>query len=555
MTWKQALKSIIIPPNKGDISVRCGVALPSDMSIEYDDSSEKGSSITEKDKTFAQKYFGFLNHPQTNPEQSKTSGDYQNIENNDDSILNAIIGYVVDITGTIYMLSFVMILLIAWIIWGAVTGAPDTWQIVMQDGQSIQTYVWDTFLMRQQLDDNEKFLIVIAKLESRFQTHLRLINKLQTEYPNQTFNSTTFDQAKEIEQIEIETTDSAPKNWFDKLSELVSESVGSLYSFIIYWIGIFAWIGCGALPTNNGTKQDPDMQTFSNEWQMYINTTTAIILLFTSVFLEHVRYRESQLISKKTQLFTKIDMELEEYLRSLTSDYEENEMAVIHRFPRDKLQKVILFYANVIGNGLGLIISTCVFIVWFGIGNLMHWNSNWWLVIGTYTGLVGFIDGFVLREIFHSLTSYERSELNRLLEESQKLLDLSDIPLELKTYKKRLNLTARISIFINKVCSNKWSVVASCVVVIGLVAMACGLLWSETAQLICNTPTMIIEGFLLLVLIQAHNWASAERDFTIGELITSRKMVYKYYHQRFSGVNEINKETFEKSLYECEIGE
>lgn len=51
----------------------------------------------------------------------------------------------------------------------------DTWQIVVQDGQSIQTYIWNTFTMRQQL----KNCFFYGKLKIRFLTHWQLLRKLK----------------------------------------------------------------------------------------------------------------------------------------------------------------------------------------------------------------------------------------------------------------------------------------------------------------------------------------------------------------------------------------
>jgi low-affinity ferrous iron transport protein len=545
MTFLSKAKVILVPPNKGDIKVRCKITtLPSSeyLNIDTKDNDEKYTNETiiptSTEKSASKNILTYISHNLSllfNRKKDKFQNEINAIEkleeyetdNDYASPLDTFIGLAVDITGSGYMMVLVILILIAWIIWGALAGAPDNWQIVMQDGQSIQTYVWDTFLMRQQLDDNEKFLILFAKLKSRLGTHKRLILKLQTKYPEINFIS-RMEEIKNLENHEFRHVKFNKKKTFDKISEIASSILGNLYTVIIYWIGVFIWIGCGSIPLNNGTKDEPLLQKFSNNWQMYINTAVAIELLFTSVFLEHVRFKSNEFISKQIDVFNHLDRDLECIERQFCNDLQDNELIVIKRCPRDKIQKGISFYSNVIGNGLGLIISTCVFITWFGIGNVMHWSSNWWLVIGTYTGLVGFIDGFVLREVFFSLTNYEHDFFYEIFDDSQKLLDICDIPIEMKKYEAKITFDVKISLWINKVCSNKWSVIWSCGVVLGLIIMACALLWSETAQLICNTPTMIIEGFFLLILIQAHNWADAERSWLINELIKSRMLVYNY---------------------------
>ena len=46
-------------------------------------------------------------------------------------------------------------------------------------------------------------------------------------------------------------------------------------------------------------------------------------------------------------------------------------------------------YARFIGSIGGIILSLLLLGVWLGLGKLMGFNnSNWWLIIGTYPGLV-----------------------------------------------------------------------------------------------------------------------------------------------------------------------
>ncbi|TID29621.1 hypothetical protein CANINC_001740 [Pichia inconspicua] len=575
MGFWSGFKIMLVPPHKGDIRVRCEIACCNDdvCSIRSSDNEKcnndpdkclNENDVCENQATVAssdietstwKKISHYIPHQfkifkkkeKKKIENIKKLEEFE-IDNDFASPLDTFIGWAVEVTASVYMLWLVIFILIAWIVWGAATGAPDVWQIAMQDGQSIQTYVWDTFLMRQQLDDNEKFLILSGKLKSRVETLKRLIAQVQKEHPDYDIKD-KMEKIQNLENHEFRKVHFRKKTWFDKLSEWVSLCLGNLYAVIIYWIGIFVWIGCGKIPNNNGTKDDPLMQTFSNNWQMYINTATAIELLFTSVFLEHVRASSNDFIMEQIKAFNRLDYDLEALARQITSDTQENELITVKRCPRDKIQSWISVYANIIGNGLGLIISTCVFIAWFCIGHPMHWNDNWWLVIGTYTGLVGFIDGFVLREVFFSLTSYEHQQFYDLFEESQGVIDQCGIPYEMKRYKPKVTFDTKISLWINDLCSNKWSVVASVVVVIGLIIMACAMVWSETAQLICNTPTMIIEGFFLLILIQAHNWADAERSNMVGELVTSRMYVYNYFDVCFNDhLDEDEKAEIERRL-------
>jgi low-affinity ferrous iron transport protein len=44
------------------------------------------------------------------------------------------------------------------------------------------------------------------------------------------------------------------------------------------------------------------------------------------------------------------------------------------------------------------------------IGPALSFDSNWWLLIGTYAGLIGMNDGFVLRNVHNVLHGYEDAQ-------------------------------------------------------------------------------------------------------------------------------------------------
>ncbi|KAG0681789.1 low-affinity Fe(2+) transport protein [Pichia californica] len=541
------LKSVVIPQRKGDIQVKCVNAMniyelyenKNDVNVLNNDTIvsiesttsgkiEYQSNISKWLNKLSFKNAFFQREKQVIAEIDQLEGEEMIVS----TLLDTLIGYAVNVTGSVYTFVFMLILLIGWIIWGGVTGAPDVWQIVMQDGQSIQTYVWDTFLMRQQMDDNEKFLIFIGKIKSRASTHKNLLKHIVNH--DLTYNELNLSLEDDLNQNNFNIDEYIKfenKTLFEKACDIVSKIVGSLPAVVIYWSGIFVWIGCGDLLINNGTASEPDFQKFSNDWQMYINTATAIVLLFTSVFLENVRARTNGYIIKQMQLFNKFDSQLEYEERKLTGYYnEDNETIFVSRCPRDKIQTCISVYSVIVGNGLGLIISTCVFIIWFSIGNLMHWNSNWWLVIGTYTGLVGFIDGFVLREVYFSITNYEMKKFEELLAESRELLSLIGIEIDPYKPQRKKGLTVKISLWINLVCSNEYSVLFSVAVVIGLVIFASALLWNSQKQ---KPPYMvpIQKEYVTKYVHNNHPDNLPEKEFTDFSSLTREEL--REYRMRF----------------------
>lgn len=447
------------------------------------------------------------------------------------------IQFCVKVTGSVYTFIIVWIIIIVWIVLGIIYKAPNNWQIIMQDGQSIQTYIWNMFLMRQQLDDTQKFLKVYGKLRSRLALLKKLVGQVKEQKGKGKF--VNFDVIYEepdkgivLDKLTI----------FEELSNLMAKLIGSLPSVIIYWIGIFIWIGCGALYSPSGntppftgkyTGDNPQFGKFTDQWQMYINTAVALELLITSSFLENLRLRSNNETRNQFEKLVRLDSELELKLRRLTGYTGDNQCIIVKPMERRGLQKVISFYAGVVGNGLGLVITVCVFAAWIGIGGVLKWNDNWWLIIGTYTGLMGFIDSVVLREVYYSLTNYEEKMIDVIVDGSQDILSIIGSDYDIKTGDKVetdrfTNFGLKISEKVNYVCSTKYTVVTAVCVVIGLVAMGCALRWSQTAQLVANTPTMIIEGFFLLILIQAHDSSDFKKKDIMSRLTKSRQILANY---------------------------
>jgi len=301
---------------------------------------------------------------------------------------------------------------------------------------------------------------------------------------------------------------------FDKICDAVATATGSLSALILFVVGIAVWLGTGPL------------LSFNDLWQLDINTAVAVQLTFTSMFLQNVRRRHADSLGSTLTSIKGVDSELEWRLRTLAGDLLPNQTFTIEPPETTRIERFIDIYAYVVGSGVGVTLSAIVVAVWLGVGHLLHWNSNWWLIIGTYTGLVGFVDGFVLRNVYFRQSSILDQHLLALREVDEdvfSLLKLSLPPQSPPTNKKSLSFCISNKTVV--VCAHPFSVIGSLVVVVGLLGIATGLLWSETGQLICNTPTMIVEGFLFLVLFQAHNMSNVERRGQFGDILTRRNIL------------------------------
>ncbi|TVY73369.1 Low-affinity iron/zinc ion transport protein fet4 [Lachnellula suecica] len=422
---------------------------------------------------------------------------------------------------------FIMMALIAvWVLLGIIYGTTDTWQIIMQNASSIQVYVTDILLIRQQQNASRSLMTTLAEIQSRNKTCERLLRQI----PGCQWMETHKDDPKELLVNGRPVEDEVEENLYmvngrpsrfqyvwTKTCHAVSTVLGSLWAFIFYWIGILVWVGIGKL------------YDFSDTWQLYINTAVAVVLTFTSVFLQNIQQQQEDSLEKCLEYALKIDAEVEHRLRELTEDFKPNPIFEIAPPPRGRLERYIDNFADAMGSMLGVVISVVFTIAWVAVGPLLQFDDNWVLIIGTFTGLVGFIDGFVLRNLYCREEKIVGDEFNRIAWSDRKVLDLLNVEVPEKTMGKR-KMDTRISIATGDALGSTAVSVGAVGFVILLLVIASAMQWSTTGQLLCNTPTMIIEGFLLLVLIQAHNIANEERGVEFNGVLKRRLLLNSYVH-------------------------
>jgi low-affinity ferrous iron transport protein len=260
---------------------------------------------------------------------------------------------------------------------------------------------------------------------------------------------------------------------------------------------------------------------------LYINTITALSLTLTSVFLQNIQQQQEDNLEKSLEYALKVDAKVEYRLREITEDTKPNPIYEIPLRRLSRSERAIARFAAIMGSGLGVLISLVALIAWLAVGPILKFDDNWVLIIGTFTGLVGFIDGFVLRNIYAIDETSAALQFRALMYSDSRLLEVLNIPVPLEPVKK-LSLSERISLATSDLCGHRHASVGAVLVVVGLLVAASILRWSETGQLLCNTPTMIAEGFLLLVLIQAHNFSNMERGRDFNGLLKRRLLLSSY---------------------------
>lgn len=179
-------------------------------------------------------------------------------------------------------------------------------------------------------------------------------------------------------------------------------------------------------------------------------------------------------------------------------------------------------YASLIGSGYGAAVSALLFIGWIAVGNVMSWGDNWWLIVGTWTGVVGTFNAAVLRYSLFREETKAKAEYGRLIAEDKAIFSRMGLRATEQTDFFVSTVMTRISLFTSRVCASPWAVGGTLALIVGLLVGATVVLWNETAQLLVNSVTMIVESFFLIVLIDAHNVQAVEHRVRLHDMLLRR---------------------------------
>lgn len=428
--------------------------------------------------------------------------------------------------GSSFIFLSMLLLVVIWIFYGFFYGFSNTWQIIFQNASSIQVYVTDMLLIRQQLNTSRKTLTTLAEFNSRSQTYKFLFAHIpecdetvthKTEPRSLYINGKPFsDSIDEREFVPVKSPSRLSYIW-NRTCDIFALMLGSIWAFAFYWLGIIVWIVLG-----------PSLR-FSDTWQLYINTATALVLTFTTVFLQNIQQREEEKLSPRMNYAQEIDAIIEYRLRILTAYQKNNVIHSISSPDRSFTERISDLIADIMGSGLGVLLSMLFFAAWVGLGPYLAFDMSWWLIIGSFTGLVGFINGFVLRSLYFREDIFLKDQFEQLAASDRAILAKLNVPNKTPAKQER-SLAQRITLSISNICGHRYTPIVAIGFVILLLILATILLWSVTGQLLCNTSTMIIGGFLLFVLIHAHNNSNKERDADFCGLLKRKLLLYGYVH-------------------------
>ncbi|MCJ1302288.1 low-affinity Fe(2+) transport protein [Hypocenomyce scalaris] len=421
-----------------------------------------------------------------------------------------------------------MAALLTWAFMGIRFGHSLDWQIVVSNAQAIFTYVFDSLLMRQQLNGYDSILIVSACLKSRNVSNRRMLREIIESERYRHVKATGLAEPQDSEiasELPIE-------NWLGRMSTTVSKFIGHIVVVCLFWVCIFIWIGLG------------HYCSWSTRWQLYINSATSALMVFVFAFLANIRERHSKYTERCLNSIYKVDSSVELSLRTLTGHTLPNPTVSVPGPQVTRIQRAIFYYADVVGTLVGIALLALVIITWVAVGSAMSWDSNWYLLIGTFAGLVGMNDGFVLRNVDSKLRSHENAQFEELKFDDLDILSIIGVSQLPEEHVVDSSFSCRLSIRMGAICSHEMTVVLGVCTIVGLIIGASAMRWTITGQLLCNIPPSIIESFFMIILVTGHNIADSRRRVDLHNMHSRRLKLFCYVNSLvLAGVQELQSKT------------
>lgn len=416
---------------------------------------------------------------------------------------------IVALSGSNAVLIFTVIALACWALLGIKFADRTGWQVGISDAQAIINMVFDSFLVRQQLNAYDETLVILCQLQSRAESHRRMLRALDLGQRRGQHVS-SHHRLLLIQNLPVQD------GVFARSCVKASAFMGHIGTVTGYWICIGIWLGFG------------HYCGWSSTWFFYINSATSALMVLLLAFLANNRERHEQHLQDCVSLIYSADATLERMLRERTGDKIENRVCTIPAPEVGKIQRVINFYADLVGTLLGIALLALVMIVWVVLGPVMSFDDNWWLLIGTYAGLIGMNDGFVLRNLCNVCNVREEEQHEQRILNDKDLLAIVGISDPSEHEAPTLGLNSRLSIIMGNVCSHAYTVVAGVIVILGLIATATAMDWSELGQIVCNVPPSIVESFFTLILITGHNLGDQRREQSLHQIHQNRLRLIGY---------------------------
>ena len=257
-------------------------------------------------------------------------------------------------------------ILLGWALIGIPYHTNIDWQVSISDMQAILSYLFDSLLMRQQLNSYNEALHVTIVLRSRAASHERMLRRLAADLTPEQLAAIAHRASHGIDDPtdRLLPTESS----FGRILSHISNALGHIAFITFYWAMIVLWLSFG--PKNQ----------WSSTWQLYINSATSALMVFVFCFLANIRERHSNYTACCLDVIYTADAALERKLRAVTGDKLPNDVVVIPPQHINVLQRAIYYYADLVGTLVGVVLLIIVIIVWLAIGPLLKFSDTWYVM-------------------------------------------------------------------------------------------------------------------------------------------------------------------------------
>lgn len=398
-----------------------------------------------------------------------------------------------------------------WALMGIRYGGSEDWQVVISDVQAVFCYVFDSLLMRQQLNLYDRSFKVAAHFQSRAVGTGRMLRQVK--------NQEVVDDVSAGEVMVQHNSMWSARTPRNGLMKGAISFAGRLCSHVatlaMFWVCIFIWLGFGSYCD------------WSVRWQLYINSATSALMMVCFALIAWIREQNRARTSAHLLHICQLDEALEFQLRQKTGDTEPNAEITIYPRKVNRLQRAISYYADLVGTLVGIALLMTVIVVWLVIGPSLHFSSNWWLIIGTYAGLIGMHDGFVLHNIQSQLNQHHELAMAEVLQaDADNLAAIGLTRVQSRAANNtKVSITQWLSCRLSYICAHEYAIILGIILIVGLVVAATTLEWSVTGQLLCNIPPSIVETFIMMALITSQKIDEATQHRHLEELEITRDML------------------------------
>lgn len=154
--------------------------------------------------------------------------------------LDRALDWLVRASGSAPVFLCIQAVLVTWAFLGIPFHDVSLWPIAISDAQAILSYVFDSFLMRQQFNGYYESLDVAAELQSRSDSTRRMLRQVQEELGSDIEHVITLSRGMPLVKIQLPQQD-----LFGRMVNWMGIVFGHILFVALYLLSILLWLGFG----------------------------------------------------------------------------------------------------------------------------------------------------------------------------------------------------------------------------------------------------------------------------------------------------------------------